>query len=278
MYIKVCQTKSNFQNEFIIIYNNQLVFLAGTPWMNLSLPFRLEESRPNIMTDMSGRLVLFSHFAETPGSQIIKGITNFGEFVSGGTQTGLFTTIHDVMGNGVGRFFHTSAFMDSRYIVECFGETITGFIKAAGRCKHISLYLNGLQIAQIVKPLSVRDNLDMYYIFLLDEFSRFAQIISFFTLYFDRREYGNNGIFSKQNRYQVEYSFNANDKYYQPAWIRSNFDLQRVAPDYIELDQINEKSKKNRVRNCILIVLAIIGGILAHYFIVSFLTTLIPPS
>lgn len=51
MIIEIKQTKSNFENKFEIKVNNQLKYLANTPWMDISIQANIDNIRPCIMTN-----------------------------------------------------------------------------------------------------------------------------------------------------------------------------------------------------------------------------------
>ena len=49
------------------------------------------------------------------------------------------------------------------YVLKCFDVSV-------GKTRNISIYNEEGQIAEIVKPLSTTNNLDYYYLFLLDKY------------------------------------------------------------------------------------------------------------
>ena len=246
MFIKIQQTQSKLKNTFEIYYGDVLKYFAGTPWMKLSMPFDLQNKRDNVMTDISGNIEFTSHWIDKiPFEIYAKRISNIAKVFTGGVQVGAITEIYDKERISSGRFYHTTLKLgigDNKDNIEWGDERITGYSKDSGRSHHVSLYIGDIQIGQLVKPLSVINNLDVYYLFLLDEYNRFAKVLSFFAIYYDRQHYNRAGeiaIYKKE--YHIAYSFDRNDKYYQPSWIRNNFDLEKIAPEYIPFDVINKK-------------------------------------
>ena len=72
-----------------------------------------------------------------------------------------------------------------------------------------------MQIAEIVKPLSVKDNLDYYYIWLLDEYKELEEMVSFFVVYFDYQCHADNGdVVGYKRELRWSYTYDKNNKYY----------------------------------------------------------------
>ncbi len=109
-----------------------------------------------------------------------------------------------------------------------------------GKTRNISIYKEELQIAEIVKPLSASDNLDCYYIFLLDEYSDLETILSFFTVFFDYQNYSNSGqvVYHKED-VVIRYTYDRNNKFYDKNWVSNHFNKEDV-------DLINNKILENR--------------------------------
>ena len=80
------------------------------------------------------------------------------------------------------------------------------------------------QIGQITKPLIVTNNLDKYYIHLLDEAIDLLPILSFFVVYYDYLKFNNSGEFVKYKKeIKREYTYNKNNRFYNPNWLKENF-------------------------------------------------------
>jgi hypothetical protein len=230
----------------------------------LELPFQRGKLRNNTLTDAHDNVELVSHYREQ-GRSLAKNILDSKAPINAGEKRRSVTSILDSEQNLHAEFYsirHETGKVD-REIIECFGEVITGYDHAAGKSRCISLYLNDIQIGQIVKPLDIVNNLDFYYIFLLDEYSRFARILAFFTVCFDSKYYSRHGEVFIGKKYMQSYTFGGDDKNYNKnyneSWIRDNFDLERVAPEYIAYDAMNQKSMANVDRNMTLVFLMMLG-------------------
>jgi hypothetical protein len=256
MIIQVEQVKSSLKNKFNIKVNNELKYLAGTPWMKLSLPFDIDETRRSVITDLDNNIKLLTSFNVI--DNLKRTLPNIVKFATGQVQQGNLTTLIDESNNVVGGFYKTSqgvGLTENKLVIEYNNELIIGYTKSVGKTENISLYKDNIQIGQIVKNLDVVNNLDNYYIFLLDDYSNLELVLSFFTIYFDYKNYNNSGEVFYGKKYSVQYTISKTDNYYNPLWIRNNFDLENLASFYIELDKKNQKYIKNEDRNIKLIFL-----------------------
>ncbi len=50
MIIKVEQTKSNLKSKFEVKVNNELKYLAGTPWLDINVPLDIDNIMACIIT------------------------------------------------------------------------------------------------------------------------------------------------------------------------------------------------------------------------------------
>ena len=276
MFIKLCKSQ-NFKHRFEIFVDQDLKYYAGYPWMNLSLHSLLRERCLRVMTDTDDQIELISAFGETEESIRKKDRSNMWKFLTYKTQTGYVTSVLDDKKNPVASFYskiRVIAIGNRTFHVEYDGETILGYDKSAGKSRHMSLYMNGTQIGQIVKPLNFQSNHVMYYLFLLDEYSRFARILSLFAVYFDNRYYNKHEEILQEQGVNISYSIDKNDKYYNESWIRDNFDLAGVAPEFIPLDEKNQKFNNNQYKIFYLILLGFFLVILLFMFLFVYVDVL----
>jgi hypothetical protein len=56
MIIKVEQIESNGKNKFEMKVNNNLKYLAGTPWMNIEAPLHIEDTRQCVITTANEKI------------------------------------------------------------------------------------------------------------------------------------------------------------------------------------------------------------------------------
>ena len=275
MIIKIEQTNANLKNKFEIKVNNELKYLAGTPWMNLNLPLDIENTRRCIMTTID------ENICYTTSYNIIENISNTAipmKWMFTGEQKSNIFNIYDNKNDICGKFYKlTNGFLDTKYVIECNDYSLKSYDISIGKTRNISIYKDELQIAEIVKPLYTVDNLDSYYIFLLDQYSELEKIISFFTIFFDYQNYSNSGqLVYKKKEVKIRYSYNKNNKFYDKDWIIKNFRNEDVNDIYREIEETRKetiKSIKKTTKYILLLialiwlVILIIFGIIYYNFI-----------
>lgn len=95
---------------------------------------------------------------------------------------------------------------------------------AVGVMEVVSFYEEENQIAQLSKPLTVKNNLDEYFLHIIEGYEGLFEIVSLFTIYYDQMKYPNHGEFVTNKTtisYQVTRDKN-NDKY-DLNWIAKQF-------------------------------------------------------
>jgi len=227
MIIKVEQTKSNIKNKFEIKVNNELKYLAGTPWMYITMPLDIDNIRRCIITKTDESICYITSY------NIIENISNSAipmKWVFTGEQKSLIFNIFNSENNVSAKFYKlTNGFLDTKYIIEYSNYTLKCYDISIGKTRNISIYKDDFQIAEIVKPLSASNNLDNYYIFLLDEYSDLETILSFFTVFFDYQNYSNSGqAVAYKKEVKIRYTYDKNNKFYDENWILNHFNKEDV--------------------------------------------------
>lgn len=227
MIIKVEQTKSSLKNKFEIKVNNELKYLAGTPWLNITMPLNIDNIRPCIITKTDENICYITSY------NVIENVSNASvpmKWVFTGDQKSLIFNIFDSENNISGKFYKlTNRFLNTKYVIEYGNYTLKSYDISIGKTRNILIYKDTIQIAEIVKPLSVSDNLDSYYIFLLDEYSDLETIISFFTVFFDYQNYSNSGqVVAHKKEVKIRYTYDKNNKFYDKNWIANHFNKEEI--------------------------------------------------
>lgn len=218
--------------------NNELKYLAGTPWMNIDVPLSIDKIRQCIITKEDESICYVTSY------NIMENISNTAipmKWVFTGEQKSLIFNIFDTENNICGKFYKlTNGFFDTKYVIEYGNYTLKSYDISVGKTRNISIYKDDFQIAEILKPLSVSDNLDCYYLFLLDKYSDLEIILSFFTVFFDYQNYSNNGqVVYNKKEVSISYTYDKNNKFYDKNWIENNFNKE-------EVDLINNQILENR--------------------------------
>ena len=268
MIIKVEQIKSNLKNKFEIKVNNELKYLAGAPWMDINVPLNIDRVRSCIITKIDESICYKTCY------DIAENISNTAipmKWVVTGEQKSLIFKIFDKENNSCGEFYKlTNDFLNTKYVIEYGNYKLKSYDISIGKTRNILIYKDDFQIAEIVKPLSVSNNLDCYYIFLLDEFSYLETILSFFTVFFDYQNYNSSGqVVANKEEVKFQYTYDKNNKLYDKNWILNHFDEQEVnlINNQIQENRKNTTNKIKKQAKCIgsfiifvwLIVLIIFG-------------------
>lgn len=274
MIIKVEQTKSNFKNKFEIKVNNELKYLAGAPWMDITVPLNIDRIRSCVITKTDESICCASSY------NIAENVSNTAipmKWAFTGEQKSRIFNIFDNENNICGKFYKlTNGFLDTKYVIEYGNYTLKSYDISVGRTRNISIYNEEGQIAEIMKPMQSSNNLDYYYVFLLDEYSDLEMILSFFTVFFDYQNYSNNGeAVAYKEEVSIRYTYDKNNKFYDKNWIANHFNKEEV--DLIN-NQILEdrKNAMNSIKRhakyiglftiSVLLILFIVFGILYYIY------------
>lgn len=271
MIIKVEQTQANFKNKFQVLVNDTLKYFAGTPWMNLQVPFHAERIQQCVMTRTDESICYVTSY------DLLDNISNTAipmKWVVTGEQKSLIFDIIDENGKSCAMFYKlTNGLWDSKYVIAYADYQLYCYDVSVGSTRHIVIYENDVQIAEIVKPLAVMDNLDFYYVFLLDAYYELESILAFFTVFFDHLHYGNRGeVTAKKKEIQFRYSYDKNRKFYDENWIHNHFgtkDLEQMKEQMAKLQNHMNIQAKHIVLFIVLVwivVLVALGSILAAVY------------
>ena len=202
MILKVEQTNSNLKNKFIVKENEKIIFLAGTPWLDIDIPFNIDRKRTCILTDSKENIIYGTDYSvkENVANNLIPV-----KWLFTGKQKSKIFNIIDKNNNVCCKFYKLiNGLLDTKYVIDLNDEGLICYDKATGKTRNISIYKNDKQIAQIVKPMHRMNNLDAYYIFILDSYQNLAPIISFFTIFFDFLEYSDSEIVAKGEEIEIK--------------------------------------------------------------------------
>lgn len=265
MIIKIKQTESNLKNRFEIKVNNELKYLAGTPWMEMKVPFNMDRMRSCVITNTDNSICYATLYdvAENISNTVIPM-----KWAFTGEQKSLIYNILDNQNNICGKFYKlTNGFLDTKYVIEYGDILLKSYDVSVGKTRNLLIYNENRQIAEIVKPLSVSNNKDEYVLFLLEEYRNLDVILSFFTIVFDYQNYGNNGKIGSQERVQIKYTYSKNNKFYDKNWITNHFRKEEVDSIYSQMLE-NRKNTTNSIKKQGKYILLTVGIIWLVLFIV----------
>lgn len=137
--------------------------------MNIDVPLNIEKIRQCIITKADESICYVTSY------NVVENISNTAipiKWAFTGEQKSLIFNIFDTENNICGKFYKlTNGFFNTKYVIEYGNYTLKSYDISVGKTRNISIYKDDLQIAEILKPLSVSDSLDCYYLFLLDKMS-----------------------------------------------------------------------------------------------------------
>ena len=239
MIIEVKQTQGNLKNKFEIKVNGETRYLAGTPWMKIEMPLHADRIRRCVLTEPDGTVRFRTDYriGENAAHTAIPM-----KWLLTGSQRSLIYHVRDAQDAVCGTFYRlTKGFMDSRYVIEYGQYRLMCYDVSSGTARHLCIYSGERQIAEILKPLSVEDNLDTYFLFLMDEREELGGILSFFAVLFDYLHYPGSGqVVAQKKEVSISYSYGKNNKFYDRNWITDHFGEESAGM----LSKLEEDRKK----------------------------------
>lgn len=273
MFLEVRQVRAGGKNQFAVYEGSseggRVRYLASAPWMAVSMPFNLDQVRVLKLTDPEGNPIFTTRYhvltnaveEAIPIKYLFTGVQKFSQFEVVGQEgpCGAFYT----QANGL---------LDRKFCLTYQDRTLLGYDISKGRFRAVSIYDGQREVAQMTKPLAVSDNLDVYYIHLLDDYSAIAPLLTFFTIYFDYLNYNHSGEFTKHSaEVSVSYTYGKNNRFYDPDFIRNQFGPEADADFKRRLNAHWEKSAADVKRGfrwvaiffaACLVVMAVVGGLI----------------
>ncbi|WP_156456304.1 hypothetical protein [Abyssisolibacter fermentans] len=227
MIIDVKQIKTNLEIKFEIYYDEKL--------HNIGTCSRSSSVFSTKMYTLEGDIVFSTKF--NPITQVTSWIP-FKWLWS--KQKSNVNYILDNTGQNIGKIEHvTEGLFYSYHIIECLSTALKIYSISLGEEDYYMIYRNETQIGMIVKNSYIKNNLDYYKLYLLDDFTDYSDVLSLFILYCDNNYYGNrNEIVAYKTEKSWEYSFSRTDKFFNAQWLKENFELKEI-----EYEEIRKKGK-----------------------------------
>ena len=216
MKIQIRQTKSNFKNEFEIIYDNDTTHFAKTSWISKIFDCT--------MVDMNGNIILKTVYDMKTNFKNIIPL----KWISGSPKLSMMCNVIDSNGEKGVFLLSKTGFLKSSYLISHKDMTLQGYVISKGNIKYIALYdaEKDVQVGLLVKLLDVDNNLDQYTLYLLDDSNCDPVVLSFFAVYYDNWNYGNHGeIALHQREINWEWAWSKYNNKYDPHWIANNFPI-----------------------------------------------------
>lgn len=251
MVIDVKQTVSEKKNEFEIFYDDELIYKAKLPFINITGSLSFEKLREIKVFDLNNNLKYKTEYNYIknrieefiPLKYLFTSSQRFNQFVfsNDGTEFEIFVE-------------QTELFLSS-IIVKVKNEIYNCYGTSDGYINHLSIYYNGKQIGELLKPNVIIDGKDTYRIYLKDDYNRLADMFSMLALYLDRLAYNSSYIIYKGQEISYKKTYSKANKYYDKNWVINNFNSKEY------LDNINKQALeiKQKVKYNLKKTLSIMG-------------------
>ena len=120
--------------------------------------------------------------------------------------------------------FSEHGFLKSCYIIALDDGTLLHCYSVAKGSFHcVCIYAEEKQIALIETYLNVDDYKYVHKLYLLEDYERFADTLSFFTVYYASYHFAKRLHMSKNSSYRKSWTFSKYNKKYDPAWRITHF-------------------------------------------------------
>lgn len=120
--------------------------------------------------------------------------------------------------------FSKHGFLKSFYVITLDGgEIFHCYFLSRGSFNYVSIYMGDTQIALIETYLSVDDYKYTHKLYLLDEYNRFADTLSFFVLYYASYTFAKRMHMSRVSVSVKAWSFSKYADKYNPKWRETHF-------------------------------------------------------
>jgi len=217
MVIKINQTKANLSAKFEVLIDDALIYLGESS--PISSVFA------NSLMDSYGVLLLKTQFHVRAN---MKNIIPF-KWIWTKKISKVCNILNDE-GETVATFAHArKGFLDLSYSIWINDVNLRLYSIGKGSLRYVLVFLDNEQIGQICKENIVKNNLDKYDLYLLDQYNEFAPLLSLFTIYFDSYNYARRGevVAGKQEK-SWEWSYHKYNKLYDPEWLQTHFEIKET--------------------------------------------------
>ena len=241
MFVTIRQTEASGRNLFEVASDDNILYLAETPWSALNLPFDAENLRKLIFRDAHGNEIFHTEYNILDNT--LQSVTQLKSLVGASTKLAEYQVVdRDCITRG-SFYTQVDGIITSQLSISYDDKIYDCYDIALGKIYVVSIYDGNQQIAQLTKPLDTWNQLDIYYLYLLDEYTDLLPVLSFFTIYQDARQFDRAGNFMKYSTEKSRaYSFDTNNDKYNANWIADMFG-QSAADQLNSL--LNEKYGKN---------------------------------
>ena len=258
MVIDVKQTVSEKKNEFEILYNNKNIYRASLPFISVLGSLDLEKLREIKVYDTNDNLKYTTSYNYIDNQ--LEELIPLKYLLTGSQKFYQLKFINQNDNDEISIFFEMNEIWNGYNIIKYKDKIYKCYSVEDGYVRHVCIYKDDVQIAELLKPNVIIDGKDEYRIYLMDEYSDLKDSLSMLSLYLDRKEYNSSYLKNESKQISKKSSYSKVNKYYNPEWLKNNFN----ANDY--LDKINQEAGKIKKEimdrfKILLIILGVTFGI-----------------
>ncbi len=120
--------------------------------------------------------------------------------------------------------FSKHGFMKSFYVLALGNDEIFHcYCRSIDSFHYVSIYHGDKQIALIETYLHTNDYKYIHKLYVLEDYNRFADTLSFFVLYYANYRFAKRFHMSKGSHYEKSWSYSKYNDRYDPSWRETNF-------------------------------------------------------
>ncbi len=208
MIVKIIQTKTNLKQEYDVEGEN--FYFSGKLG---SYNTRGEITLSNSKTTINGIFCSSSLLDYIPFGWLLNGesVTRKFEIYKDGNITGNIVLFKD----GFSKSFYAIT-LESGEVFHC-------YFLSKGDFDYVNIYEGEKQIALIETYLSVNDFKYKHKLYILDDYDKYAEVLSFFVLYYANYKFAKRFQFSKGSYYEKSWSYSEYNDKYDSKWRETNF-------------------------------------------------------
>lgn len=269
MIIDVRQTISERKNEFEISYNNKIIYRSVLPFINVLGSLDLEKLREIKVYDENNNLKYKTSYNYIDNK--LEELIPLKYLVTKSQKFNQLKFINLNDNDEISIFFEMNGVWNGCIIVKYKDMIYRCYSVEDGYIRHICIYNDDAQIGELLKPNVIVDGKDEYRIYLKDEYSYLKDALSMLALYIDRTEYNSSYLKNDSVRISKNFSYSKINKYYDPNWVKNNFD----STDYF--NKINEEvlEMQKNIMKKFKSLITIIGTIFAVLIIITIILSVV---
>ncbi len=243
MIIDVKQTISEKKNKFEIIYDNKKIYNAELPFATTSRNLNLEKLRGIKVYDTNKNLKYKTSYNYIDNQ--LEELIPLKYLITKSQKFYQLKFINLNSNDEISIFFKMEKIWNSYNVIKYQNTIYKCYSVEDGYIRHICIYKDDNQVAELLKPNIIIDGKDEYRIYLKEKYSFLSDVISMLALYLDITEYNSSYLKNNSKQISKKTSYSKANNYYDPNWIKNNFN----SDDYFnKINQETDKIKKEIIK------------------------------